>query len=82
MTLFQGGTKLPAWPKISPIDGSMHIAYLLTDGLGSRGSFPFLVGVYLGPLDTPPPLPGPNSGYVPGILSGEFSNFLGSIHTP
>ena len=21
MTLFQGGTKLPAWPKISPIDG-------------------------------------------------------------
>ena len=22
MTLFQDGTKLPAWPKISPIDGS------------------------------------------------------------
>ena len=21
MTLFQGGTKLPAWPKVSPIDG-------------------------------------------------------------
>ena len=22
MTLFQGGTKLPAWPKVSPIDGT------------------------------------------------------------
>ena len=23
MTLFQGGTKLPSWPKISPIDGTV-----------------------------------------------------------
>ena len=24
MTLFQGGTKLPAWPKVSPIDGTQR----------------------------------------------------------
>ena len=26
MTIFQGGTKLPAWPKVSPIDGIFHPA--------------------------------------------------------
>ena len=29
-----------------------------------------------------PPLPGPNSNYVSGILPREFANFLGSIHAP
>ena len=27
MTLFQGGTKLPAWPKIGPIDGTKYLAF-------------------------------------------------------
>ena len=26
---FQGGTKLPAWPKVSPIDGIHHIVRTL-----------------------------------------------------
>ena len=34
MTLFQGGTKLPAWPKISPIDGIGDVGWDVVIGGG------------------------------------------------
>ena len=40
MTLFQGGTTLPAWPKISPIDGSSRDIGWVGGGGGGGQNLP------------------------------------------